>query len=133
MAGLIFRKTKKTLNYLEEKPEVYSLQNITLPKVTWQEMVDEISRTQGCTAAQTQAVINALLDRTVLMIKLGHPVSLGSVGTFKPTYRSKVSATRENLSAENVVQKYLRYIPGKELRKTMAEMPVNSYDNLDQV
>jgi len=132
MAGLIFRKTKQTLNYLEEKPEVYRIQNVVLPKVTYEDIVEEIALTQGCTKAQTKAVVEAFINRAVFVMKLGHPVSLGGIGSFKPTINTKVSATLENLSAQNIKMKKIQYFPGKELKDMIKQLPVNGYETLDQ-
>lgn len=131
MSGLIYRKTKQTLNYLEEKPEVFRIQNITLPKVTYEDIVEEIAQTQGCTKSQTKAVVEAFLDRAEFVMKLGHPVSLGGIGTFKPTINTKVATKLEKLGADNIVMKKIQYFPGKNLKDMMKAMPVNNYMTLN--
>ena len=118
---------------LEEKPEVYALQNIVLPKVTYADIVEEIAQTQGCSKAQTKAVVEAFLNRAVFVMKLGHPVSLGGVGSFKPTFNTKVATKLEKLSADNVTLKKIQYFPGKELKDMIKQLPVNGYENLDDV
>jgi len=126
MAGIIFRKTKKVLSYLEEKPEVFAIQQITLPAVSYSQLVNECSNSCGVNPSMTQAVVTALLDRLVHYMEIGHPVKLGSFGSFKPTIRTKVSATLENLSTENVKQKLIRFTPGKDFKQMLSDMSVAS-------
>jgi len=121
-AGFVTRKTKVTLNYLEEKPEVYKLQQIVLPAVDFSTLIAEISNSCGVNASQTQAVVTALIDRIGHYVELGHGVKVGKLGTFKPTMKTKVSATLENLSTENIKLKYLRFYPGKIFKNIMSDM-----------
>jgi len=120
--GFIVRKTKKTLEYLEEKPEVYKLQQIVLPQITFDTLVSEIANSCGVASPQTEAVVTALLNRLVHYMEIGHSVNLKKFGTFKPAIRTKVSATKENLSVENIKQKYVRFIPGKAFKSMLANM-----------
>jgi len=123
--GLLYRKTKQTLNYLEEKPEVYRLQQITYPAVTFDQLVNECSTSCGVNASQTKAVINALTDRLVHYMEIGHGVKVGEFGSFKPVFTSKVSATIENLSTENVRQKKVRFTPGKKFKSMLDDMTIS--------
>ena len=133
MAGLIFRKTKKVLNMLEEKPEVYKLQQIILPQVTTAQLINECSKSCGVNTSQTKAVIDALVDRLIHYMEIGHPVKVGEFGSFSPRIRTKVSTKLEKLSVENVKQKVIRFIPGKALRDMIAENPVMGAEGLDDV
>jgi len=129
--AIVTRKTKVTLSYLEEKPEVYKLQQITLPQITTEQLIAECSNSCGVNGAQTKAVIDALVNRLVHYMEIGHPVKVGDFGSFSPRIRTKVSATLENLSSENVRQKVIRFNPGKALRDMISENPVKGADGLD--
>jgi len=129
--ALITRKTKVTLNYLEEKPQVYKLQQIILPAVTTSQLITECSNSCGVNTSQTKAVIDALVNRLIHYMEIGHPVKVGDFGSFSPRIRTKVSATLENLSAENVRQKIIHFTPGSGLRNMIAENPVTGADKLD--
>jgi len=131
--ALVTRKTKVTLNYLEEKPEVFKLQQVVLPAVTTEQLISECSNSCGVNSSQTRAVIDALVNRLIHYMEIGHPVKVGDFGSFSPRIRTKVSATLENLSAENVKQKVIRFTPGKGLREMIAENPVQGADGLNSV
>lgn len=132
--ALITRKTKVTLNYLEEKPEVFKLQQIVLPAITTKQLIAECSNSCGVNPSQSKAVINALVDRLVHYMEIGHPVKVGEFGSFSPRIRTKVSTKLEKLSVENVKQKVIRFIPGAALRDMIGETSVQSAGkNLDDV
>jgi len=122
--AVLYRKTKQTLNYLEEKPEVYRLQQLTLPAVTFAQLIKECSLSCGVNTSQTKAVIDALVDRIVHYMEIGHGVKMGEFGSFKPVITTKVSATLENLSGENVKQKKIRFFAGKAFKDMLDDLNV---------
>lgn len=130
---IVTRKTKVVLNYLEEKPEVFKLQQVTLPQVSTKQLIAECSNSCGVNPSQTKAVIDALVNRLVHYMEIGHPVQVGEFGSFSPRIRTKVSTKLEKLSVENVKQKVIRFIPGKALRDMIAENPVMGAEGLDDV
>ena len=82
--ALQYRKAKITLNYRETKPEVFKAMQLTYPKVTYEQLVEEIAQSRGVNTNSTRAVVDALLNRLVHYMEIGHGVSLGSFGSFKP-------------------------------------------------
>ena len=132
MAGLIYRKTKMKLNFLEEKPEVFKAQQIVLPQVSTDELFDEIAQSCGVGIPQTQAVINALENRLVHYIKLGHPVRMGVLGSLNPRFRSKTAKTAEEATAETVTRKVIYFIPGSGLDETIKSSGVKYYKALSE-
>ena len=132
MAGLIYRKTKMVLNFREDKPEVYKAQQVVLPQVSTDELYDEISQSCGVNTAQTQAVINALENRLVHYIKLGHPVRIGVLGSLNPRFRSKTTKKLEDADASTVTRKVIQFIPGSALDDTIKKSGVNFYKTLSE-
>ena len=63
--GIVTRKTRVVLNYLEEKPEVYKLQQVVLPQIDFDTLVAEMANSCGIPAPQTEAVITGALNRIV--------------------------------------------------------------------
>jgi len=133
MAGILTRKTSQVLNYLEEKPTVYRLQQVTLPQIKSEQLVDEISQSCGVNATQTQAVLTALENRLAHYLDIGHGVKVGKFGSFKPVIRTKVSATKENLSMDNVRMKVIQFFPGSLLRNVIKNISIEGADTLDNV
>lgn len=131
--GFVTRKRRMVLNYLEEKPEVFKLQQVVFPQIVFETLVEEIAQSCGVGMAQTQAVVSALLNRLVHYMQIGHAVNLGSFGTFKPTFRSKCATHLEKLSVDNITLKYIRFIPGKKFKNMLANMNVEDSDALSDV
>ena len=127
---LIYKKTKMKLNFLEEKPEVYKAQQVVLPQVTTEQLVEEIAQSCGVNAAQTQSVILALENRLIHYIEIGHPVKMGILGSLNPRFRSKTAKTSEEATAETVTRKVIHFIPGKGLKNCIAESGVKYYKAL---
>lgn len=132
MSGLIYRKTKMVLNFREDKPEVYKAQQVVLPQVSTDELYDEISQSCGVNIAQTQAVINALENRLVHYIKLGHPVRIGVLGSLNPRFRSKTAKKLEDADATTVTRKVIQFIPGSGLSSTIRTSGVKYYKAISE-
>ncbi|MBQ0046087.1 MAG: HU family DNA-binding protein [Prevotellaceae bacterium] len=119
--AFVIRKIKKILGFQEGKPTVYKAQQVIFPEVTYKQLVDECSNSCGVNPSQTQAVVTALIDRLVHYMEIGHPVSLGDFGSFRPQINAKCVKTAEEVTAETVVNKKIRFVPGKQFRTMIAE------------
>lgn len=124
--GVQFRKTKMVLNFLEDKPEVYKIAQVNFPIVSFQELIDECSTSCGVNTNQTKAVIDALVNRIVHYMQIGHGVRMGDFGTFKPAFRAKTAKNMEDATAKTVTRKVIRFYPGHDFRNMLNEMSVES-------
>ena len=125
--GIQYRKTKITLNYREEKPQVYKLRQLTYPAVTFAQLVGECSSSCGVNPAQTKAVIDALVNRLVHYMEIGHGVSLGSFGSFKPVFVSKAVPSLEEVDKTiggKGFKKKVRFYPGGKFAQMLKGMAV---------
>ena len=124
--GLQYRKAKVKLTYLEEKPEVYKLRQLTYPQVTAEQLVSEISQSQSINTGVTKAVIDALTNRLVHYMSLGHGVSLGNFGSIKPTFNSKTVKYLSDLDDEDALKtvkvKKIQFYPGKQLHDMISNI-----------
>ena len=112
--GLMYRKAKVKLTYLEEKPEVYKLRQLTYPAVTYDQLLGMI-QIVGVNRAQTKAVVDALLQSLVHYMEIGHGVSLGTFGSFKPVFTSKT-----------VKVKKVQFFPGGDFKDMLKALSMNS-------
>lgn len=124
--SLQYRKAKTTLNFDPEKPVVYKAQQVTYPMVPFDELVEECAEACNVGKAQTKAVIEALNSRLVHYMKLGHGVKMGSFGSFKPVFLSKMAETMEDANANTVKQKKIQFFPGKAFREMLNNLSVIS-------
>lgn len=119
--GIMYRKAKMRLTYRESKPEVYKLRQLTFPQVSYEQLCGMI-QIVGVNKAQTKAVVDALLTALVHYMEIGHGVSLGSFGSFKPVFNSKVAQSLEDATLETVKVKKIQFYPGGAFKDMLSKM-----------
>ena len=119
--ALTYRKAKKVLGFQEGKPTVYKICQLIYTQMKFDQLVNECSIACGVNASQTRAVIDALINRMVAFMQVGHSIRLGDFGSFKPVFNAKCVKTAEEVTAETVVNKKIRFVPGKQFRTMIAE------------
>ena len=127
--GLQYRKAQVTLNYRESKPKMYKAVQLTYPQVTYEQLVEEVAQSRGVNTNATRAVVDALLNRLVHYMEIGHGVSLGTFGSFKPVFTSKVAETYEEIEGtiagkDASLKKKVRFFPGGQFQKMLKGMSV---------
>ena len=127
--GLMYRKAKVKLTYREEKPEVYKLRQLTYPAVTYDQLLGMI-QIVGVNRAQTKAVVDALLQSLVHYMELGHGVSLGTFGSFKPTFNSKTVKTLDGLEGDEALKTVkvtkIQFFPGGDFKDMLKALSMSS-------
>ena len=128
--GLQYRKAKVTLTYRDEKPEVYKLRQLTYPQVKFSQLVNECSQSCGVNPAQTRAVIDALVNRLVHYMEIGHGVKMGDFGSFKPTFNSKTVKTLDGLEGDEALKtvkvKKIQFYPGGDFKDMLKALSMES-------
>lgn len=133
--GLQYRKSKIKLNFLDDKPERFKIQQLTYPAVTFQQLVNECSKSCGVNPAQTKAVIDALVDRLVHYMEIGHGVQMGTFGSFKPTFTVKSVRDYDSADAGTVKSKRVSFFPGKAFKSMLGELAItqaSEYLNVEE-
>ena len=124
--GFQYRKGKVTLQYLEEKPEVYKAIQLTFPKVTYEQLLEMI-QIVGVSKAQTRAVVEALLTSLVHYMEIGHAVSLGQFGSFKPVFNSKTTKLLDDvddtIGGKGFIKK-INFYPGGKFKQMLKDLSV---------
>ena len=129
--GVKFTKSKMTLNFKKEKPTVYRIQQVNYGVMDTKTLVDDVAESCGLNSAITKAVLEALVQRTCRYIGMGHAVQLGDLGTIKPVFNAKTQKTVEELSADNIRTKKVRFFPGMRLREVVKNISISEYDLAD--
>ncbi|MBQ0022315.1 MAG: HU family DNA-binding protein, partial [Prevotellaceae bacterium] len=121
-----------TLGYKEDKPTVYHASQVTFPAVKFNQLVKECANSCGVNTNQTKSVIDALVNRIVHYMELGHGVKMGDFGSFKPTFRSCVTQTADDANANTIKVRVIRFFPGKSFRNMLNDLEIEaageSYD-----
>ena len=118
---MMYRRAKVRLTYREEKPEVFKLRQLTYPQVSYEQLCGMI-QIVGVNKAQTKAVVDALLQALVHYMELGHGVSLGQFGSFKPTFNSKTARSLKETTLETVKVKKIQFYPGGAFKEILSNL-----------
>ena len=129
--GIMVRKAKMKLTYREGKPEVHKLRQLTYPQVSYEQLCSMI-QIVGVNKAQTKAVIDALLTSLVHYMEIGHGVSLGSFGSFKPTFNSKTAHTLEETTLDTVKVKKIQFYPGGAFKEMLSNLSINENEQVSE-
>ena len=88
--------------------------------------MSECATACGVNAAQTKAVIDALVNRLVHYMEIGHGVQMGQFGSFKPTFTSKTAKTYDEADASTVKRKKVQFYPGKLFKQMLGDLSISS-------
>ncbi len=128
MGKLQYRKVTRTLGYKEEKPEVFKIAQISYPQISFDTLVKEVAHAENVNETQTMSVIIGLMNRCSMYLGMGHGVSLGALGSFKPVVRSIVTQTEEDANANTITNKVVRFYPGKALKDAVKGLVMEELD-----
>ena len=117
--AILTRKAKVTLGYQEGKPTVFKAQQVVMPIIKFDDLCEEVAARSGVSQAQTRAVVNGLVDSLGMFLKVGHTVSLGSLGALAPRMNVKCVKTAEEVTAETIQRLKVQFISGKALRESV--------------
>ena len=126
-----YRKSKMVLNFLEEKPEVYKVQQINYGTLGLDKLVTEIAHAEGVNETQTLSVITALVNRVAHYVELGYGVRVGDLGSFKLQMNAKTAKTMEEANADTIRRFRVNFRPGKKLQDVAKSVTVSDYASLD--
>lgn len=119
MGKIRYEKRKITLNFLEDKPSVFKMAAVSYPTIPVDDLLKEVAHAENVNETVTQAVIIGLLNRICHYVNIGHGVSLGKFGTFKPVIRSKCTKSVNDADASTVTAKVVRFYPGTDLKEAV--------------
>lgn len=129
--GVQFVKSKMTLNFKKEKPTVFKIQQVNYGVVDTQTLVDDVAEACGLNRAMTKAALEGIVSRVCRFVGMGHAVQLGELGTVKPIFTAKTKQTAEELGADNVRNKKIRFYPGARLQQVVKGISISEYDLAD--
>lgn len=126
-----YRKNKLILNFREDKPEVYKVQQINYGTLGLDKLVAEIAHAEGVNETQTLSVITALVNRVAHYVELGYGVRVGDLGSFKLQMNAKTTKKIEDADASTIRRFRVNFRPGKKLQDVCKTVTVSDYQSLD--
>lgn len=108
----------------EAAPKFYATaqksQNINLDDIA-----NAISVGTTVTRADVWAVIIAMMEQFMKELKNGNSVTLGELGTFRITIKSKGAETAEDFSTSLIKASSVRYFPSRKIKNLNNELSFN--------
>ena len=125
------RKVRLTFleKFLENKPVVYKAQVVRGPVVKGNDLVAYAANAAHVPESTIRMAKEALFQAIVYYCTQGHPVEIPNLGTISVGLRTKTVKNEDDLNADVIRQKYLRWFPKKELRLAGALANVNLVEN----
>ena len=131
MGSIKFTKTKMKLGFKKDKPTVYKIQQVTYGVVDTETLIDDVAEACGLNRAMTKAALEGIVSRVCRFVGMGHAVQLGELGTVKPIFTAKTKQTAEELGADNVRNKKIRFYPGARWQQVVKGISISEYDLAD--
>jgi predicted histone-like DNA-binding protein len=110
-----------------EAPGKFYIIARSLPAIGRSVFIEDMVRNTALTKSEAATVLDYLFERVPHYIALGHTVQLGELGYFRATLCSDGSDTKEEVTADKVTIKRVRFFFGNEMRDKIKKIPVEKY------
>ena len=117
-------KRQIRLTFREEKPIVYKAQVVRGPVVRGDDLIAYAANAAHVPESTVRMAKEALFQAILYYCANSHPVEIPGLGTIGVDIRTKTARSEQELTADNIYQKYLRWYPKKDIRVagTMANL-----------
>ena len=109
----IKRKNPKTGNM------AWYLQKRKYDTISSKELVEAMARNTGIPVAKVAMATDAIVKQLKNFLLNGHSVNIIGLGTFSPRIKSRPSATKDAVTADNVKALLLKFRPQTDIREDM--------------
>ena len=97
--------------------------------IDYREVVTAVAKRTSMSEHDTRAVISVLSVLIPEYIKNGHTVRLGDLGVFRLSVSSTGHDQPEQVSAESIKSKKIRFLPGIEMKRAINDAKFIKIDN----
>lgn len=121
--ALEIKKSKRVLNYTDEKREVYVATADRHGVINSDKLAEEIAVDTGTRPAQVKMILNTLNDRIMAWLEEGFGVRLGKLGSILPSIRGKAGATADEAEVQRV---RVIFYPSRTLASRVAKINITT-------
>lgn len=121
--ALEIKKSKRVLNYTDEKREVYVATADRHGVIDSDKLAEEIAVDTGTRPAQVKMVLNTLNDRIMAWLEEGFGVRLGKLGSILPSIRGKAGATADEAEVQRV---RVIFYPSRKLANRVSKINITT-------
>ncbi len=97
---------KMTLNFTEEKKEIYVARADRGSVIDTDKLAEEVAMDTGARPKQVKMILTSILDSIIKWMEEGHGVRLEGFGTFLPTVKSDTGETAEEAGVKRIVPRF---------------------------
>ena len=109
-------KRQTRLGFRENKDVVFKAQVVRGPVVKGDDLIAYAANAAHVPESTIRMAKDALFQAILYYCANGHPVEIPGLGSIGVNIRTKVAKSEKDLSADNIMQKYLRWYPKKDIR-----------------
>lgn len=119
---------KRTLNFMDDKKEVYVATADRNGVIDTEKMAKVIAKDTGARPAQITMILNSLVENMMDWLEEGHGVRFGTLGSFQPSVRSKSADKADEAEVKRV---RVAFYPSRELSRRVAAISINTVSDDD--
>lgn len=132
--GISYVKKKVVLNYRDEKPEVWKLQQLTYPVVKEKDLIRYIANAAAVPESTVAACVEAIAEAIVYFAINGMRVVIPEFGGFYVKVQTKTQKTKEAIedatADELITGSTLSFVPVTSLRELVTDAEVKVRSNV---
>ena len=125
-----YRVGKMTLNYRDEKPEVYKTMQLTYPVIKEDALIEYISNSSNLPKTTVQSCVMAIAEGISYFVINGHRVSFSSFGAFYLNVHTKCAKTVDECKADLVTGISIGFQSNSELTDLARKVEVSEQKSL---
>lgn len=114
---------KRTLNFSEDKKEVYVAKADRNGVIDTEKMARVIAKDTGARPAQVKMILTSLQDNMMEWLEEGHGVRFGDIGSFLPSVKSKSADNADDAEVQRVK---VTFIPNRKFSRKIASIGINT-------
>ena len=119
---------KRTLNFSEDKKEVYVAKADRNGVIDTEKMAKVIAKDTGARPAQVKMILTSLQDNMMEWLEEGHGVRFGDIGSFLPAVKSKSADSADDAEVQRVK---VTFIPNRKFSRKVAAISINTVSDDD--
>ena len=123
-AGAVYKKKKTNVRLGKNKGEKYIVATSNQGRVTDAELKEFIQRNSTLSEQDISLLYRSLATIIEENINLGMGVNLKNLGVFSPNFRTKGSASVEEVTTDNIEKVVVNFRPATKLRDAIDNAPV---------
>lgn len=125
-----YRPVKLTLNYREEKPQVWKAQKLTFPVIVEDALIEYIANSAAIPKSTVKACTLAIAEAIIYFVINGHYVSFDSFGSFYLKMKVKTTRSVKECTLESIKSLTIGFKANTQLSNIMNKTKVEKVKTL---